>query len=75
MSLSDLREKPTRQTDCHMPQLSAELTQLGFSVVALSVVSERVMRLRILSLMTRSHLYTQFLMMGDMCYEYLDHHG
>ena len=38
MSPSEVRDKRTGQRDCHLPQLSAELSRLGVSVVALSEV-------------------------------------
>ena len=41
MSLSEVRDKRTGQTDCHPPQLSAELSRLDVSVAALSEVRRR----------------------------------
>ena len=38
MSLSDVRDEPTDQRDCHLLHLSAELRRLGVSVAALSGV-------------------------------------
>ena len=38
MSLCEVRDKPTGQRHCHLPQLSAELSRLSFSVAAFSEV-------------------------------------
>ena len=38
MFLSEVRDKRTGQRDCHLPQLSAELSRLGLGVATLSEV-------------------------------------